>query len=243
MNQTFNYFSGSMNTGKSTWIYHFIKHLQDVCHTSDINDKFDLFFCYSSPSSLREFQLLSNESSLIQNFESILGLPSEKLIRSLSCNNEIHKILIFEDLSYSIQSMNQEYTKKLCNLVLNSRHYNISILHVLHQVPLNIKTKGFSFDKVILQNCTLLVLFDGLMANHDTRILVNRIMPGRYTDFIEMMEFSSKLCRKDKEEFGSNSRPYLVVNLDNRQNIFSDFLNRVSCDIYNRWVTFSPGKT
>ena len=181
--------------------------------------------------------------SLIRTFESILGLPSEKLIRELSCKNEIHKILIFEDLAYSIQSMDQEYTKMLCNLILNSRHHNISMIHVLHQAPLNMKSKGFCFDKVFLQNCTLLILFDSIMANHDTRILVNRIMPKRYQDFVDMMQFSQKICQEDKEKYNCETKPYLVVNLDNRQNRFSDIMNRIYCDVFNRWICFSPGKS
>ena len=231
-----------MNCGKSTFIYHFVKHIDKVCNTADIDEKFDLIFCYSSPSSLREFEDLSKASHLIHNFESILGLPSEKFIRHLSSNNEVHKMLIFEDLSYSINGLDSNYTKQLCNLILNSRHFNISIMHVLHQVPVNVKSKGLSFDKVMLQNSTILVLFDGLLSNHERRLLVNRIMPGRYTEFVEMMEISAKICKQDREMYNSNPKPYLVVNLDSRQNIFHDLLNRIQCDIFKRWIVFTPGK-
>ena len=171
------------------------------------------------------------------------GCPTEQFLtelRNVPNQSKIQKFLIFEDLSHYIQNMGKHYLTNLCNLVLESRHIKLSLLNIIHNVPFTLNNDRINFDKILFQNATLLVLFCTVNNCHEVKRVVQKVLPDRFKDFVDMIYFSTKMCKLDeKDQF--SPRPYIAINLDPSQNLSFDTISRCATDIFGRQITFRTG--
>ena len=93
----------------------------------------------------------------------ILGIPSWDIL--VNKNNNVHKIIIFEDCATNLNAANQTEVK---NFLFQSRHKNFSLILVTHNTN-HANARKDSFERCFLQNCNAYAFALGHFA--DTRLI------------------------------------------------------------------------
>ena len=75
-----------------------------------------------------------------------------------------HILILFEDCIPCIQRLSPDKNIKLKQFVINSRHYNISVIFIFHNLDLN--TRKDSFERTFFQQSTAYVIFNSINQHH-----------------------------------------------------------------------------
>ena len=141
---------GSMDQGKSTLLTNLICYLENIVEKNDFKVTVVLI------NNLTETAKTLVEICKKKNYEFVFyqKIPDLKLLQ----NNpkDTHKIICFEDFSYRIHCLERDKIEKLSSFLLASRHLNISIVYILHQIKLSQK---FNFEKNFLENSSVFCIF------------------------------------------------------------------------------------
>lgn len=70
----------------------------------------------------------------------------------------IHTLLIFEDVSYSMDDRPKSFVNIFKDFLVNSRHHDISICYIIHSIK-NAMAKSTSIDRFYLENASVFVVF------------------------------------------------------------------------------------
>lgn len=87
-----------MSSGKSTWIFNFLKHMGDVTNIKKLGHLVDIHYCYSTESSLSAMETMCNDNEYIRNFHTYHLLPNINELEAIHVDPNIQRILVFEDL-------------------------------------------------------------------------------------------------------------------------------------------------
>ena len=224
---------GPMGCGKSSFLVNFLRNIEKITNIKELEEKVLVDFFYNSPSSLKSANEAVEGKNCFAAINFFNGLPTIEEIENYSKANDKYRIVIFEDCIHAIRGQPINYIAALNTFVTNSRHFGVSIICILHELPFGGNSSRLSFEKSFLRNCTTMVLFDNLTSCQQIRLLMARIGVN-YQDFEDVAKLVDKICQIDKEN-GVFSNPAIVLNMDNRQR-FSDKLNRFAIDIFNRWI-------
>ena len=105
----------------------------------------------------------------------ILGLPDWSFILNRKTNVKTHTLIIFEDISTSLNRADQV---RLNNFLYQSRHNNISLAIVTHNLRHAFKHND-SFERIFLHNCS--AFFLGTDALKESTIMsLFTLCPLRY---------------------------------------------------------------
>ena len=220
-----------MECGKSSFLINFLRNIEKVTNIRNLQKKILVDFFYNSPTSLKSANEAIEGKNCFGAINFVNGLPTLDEIEDYNKAHTDYRIVIMEDCVHAIRGQSLSYISALNTFVTNSRHYGVSIICILHELPFGGSSSKLSFEKSFLRNCTIMVLFDNLTTCQQLRLLMARIGVS-YKDFEEIAKLADKICQLDKEN-GVCSNPAIVLNMDNRQR-FSDKLQRFAIDIFNR---------
>ena len=154
-----------------------------------------------------------------------------------------HTLVILEDMIDYIQTLPKEKIALLCSFVKASRHQNVSLMVVLHDFAFN-RQKN-SFERMFLEQSSLIVIFAFTMNKHQLRNFIYRIFADKtyFRFFLEAFEMSNKICKidnslvKDTKHF---KRPFVMISVENYKS-FNDPLLSLRIDPFKRNITFKMG--
>ena len=225
-----------MQSGKSNFIYAFIKHLEEVTDIRNVGRKLDIMFCSNGFSSFNGIKQASKEQTLINELKFIQNMPR---IETLVEKKNIEQLIILEDFISNLRNLNKEKQNDLISFVNKSRHEQISIICVFHEFPYG--KSNFGFEKYFFNQSTHFVIFEFKINLSQVSLFAKRFLGSDLTKlFFQAFSVSRKICTLDNEMNNSHKRPYLLLNADHRC-LIEDPMMKIQTDIFKRHITFSSG--
>ena len=154
---------GPMNSGKSTFMLNYIKHLTELVNVKD-DKQTEVIIISEIQSTISELERICRDNKY--GFRNMKGIPSWDALSSES-SNSTHKIIIFEDCSVDLNASNQANIK---NFLFQSRHNNFSMVLLTHNTN-HAYAKKDSFERCFLQNASAFAFTLGHFS--DTRLITN----------------------------------------------------------------------
>ena len=148
-------------------------------------------------------------------------------IKELDKNDKktTHKIIIFEDQSYLLAAENTSFIMDLCTFLLGSRHGNISLISILHQLSFPQKS---SFDRIFLANCTNYVIFIPKTSKHETVKFLKNVL---YKDAVKYID--------DIFQFAATESDYAYIFIDVNKSLGDKSgLSHIRTDLFGKNYIF-----
>lgn len=214
---------GKMNTGKSTFVFNFIRNIKKL---TDIKEEGEIVFCFNHRKSEEGFKNAAEEVGF--EFSSLKGLPDPQELTDYQENRDKKPLLvIFEDLSHSFTRLSGKAQTDWCNFLLSSRHDNISLIIILHGFPIGIRKNYFSSE--MIDNCSFIVLFQSFFNDSlQLTLFCNKYLNGKKAVILNCLNIAKELSVLDK------NCPYIFINVDQEQIKHIKTCHRFRLDLFKR---------
>lgn len=214
---------GKMNTGKSTFVYNFIRNIKKL---TDIEDDGEILFCFTHRSSEEGFKNAAEEIGF--QFSSNQGLPDPKeLAEHQENSNKRPFVLILEDLQHTFSTLPRTVQTNWCNFLLTSRHDKISLILILHGFPIGLRKNYFCSE--LLDNSSFIVLFQSFFNDSiQLSLFCNKYFNVKKEVILKCLSIAKELSVLN------NNRPYIFINMDQEQVKNIKLCHRFRLDLFNR---------
>jgi hypothetical protein len=214
-----------MSSGKSHLSREIIKHMYDICYSNQSIKETEVVFISKSHESSEQLSKICKE----KNFQ----FQWWKIIHSFDYlfkqeNNNKHTVILFEDMSGSVNGANSKFNGQMSQFLFRSRHHNISLIYIMHGISHSMTRKS-SFERIFLDNASGLFIFK---PTNNAKVIYNYLknfMKNETSKHIdEIFEVASKI----------STHPYIFIQT-NKQT--KDDMNKIRIDIFKHNLFLQSG--
>lgn len=217
---------GEMGAGKSSFIIDLLSQFDEQSDILKKKSEIQVYFSFSTDESVVKVEEAMKKHSFFKKLIKIDGLSRSVLDINSGGRDDIHHILILEDLQANIRSLKKNYISQFTTFLLDSRHKSISIIYVMHELPLANNTSNISFDKMYFEHCTDIILFKSLHNRKLVNVIALRLFPDNYQEFKRILKLIESIYHK----LYDSSRCHTVISSDFRKTL--NDLERIRFDIF-----------
>ena len=137
-------------------------------------------------------------------------------------------IIIMEDMSPFINSVDNKANTKMIDFLYRSRHSQISIISIMHGIRHSL-TKRHSFERLFLDNCSVIFIFKPVTNKRVIYSYLKNILDKSTCDKLdEIYEFVSNYSKY----------PYILIQPNKH---VKDDISKLRSDIFNNNWYFQSG--
>lgn len=214
-----------MSSGKSYLSKQIIKHLNQISYSDTKFKETVIFFISKSSTSAEELSKICQENNFKFNWWKIIHSFDQLFEKE---NKEKHIIILMEDISGDINSANSKFNSEMSQFLFRSRHYNISLIYILHGISHSM-TKKNSFERIFLDNASGLFVF---RPTNNKKIIYNYLKNFLSKNIWDKLDSIFELAAKVQ------SHPYLFIQTNK---LFKDDINKIRIDIFNHNLFLQSG--
>ena len=144
-----------MTSGKSFLARQLIENLSAITYSENKINSTEICFWSKSEESAHIMSGICEKNSFIFTWWKLIHPLSNLFDRAI---NGKHLIVIMEDISSDINNVDKRFNAELISFLYRSRHFNISILSILHNLNHSL-TKKTSFERTFIDNSSGLFFF------------------------------------------------------------------------------------
>ena len=192
---------GRSGSGKTTFIYNFLKNIESMCHNVK-NRKINVLYCYDT-----QQPLYSKMKEELTNVTFKYGIPDEETIERMTDPKNRHLILVVDDLMGKVISSQLIFDF----VTVKAHHRGTSVFYISH----NLFQQG-KFSRAITLNASYLILFQNPRGADQIQTLSRQIFPGKRDAITQAYRLAMKI------------RPYSYLVIDMTANV-PDELRMRSC--------------
>ena len=215
-----------MSSGKSFLSQQIIKQLNSISYSNIKIDETAIIFISKS----RESATIIENICKINKFKFTWWKIIHSMDYLLSNDNDSkkHTIILMEDIASDINGANNKFNSDMCSFLFRSRHYNISIIYILHGIGHSM-TKKNSFERIFLDNSSGLFIFKPI---NNKKIIFNYIKNFLSSNVSNQLDNIFDLATE------LTSHPYIFIQPNKNLN---DEIGKVRIDIFNENIFLQSG--
>ena len=217
---------GQMSSGKSFLSQQIIKNLNDITYSNFEIKETKIIFISKSNESAKVIENICQKNNFKFTWWKIIH--SMDFLMSNENNNNTHIIILMEDIASDINGANNKFNSDMSSFLFRSRHYNISIIYILHGIGHSM-TKKNSFERIFLDNSSGLFIFKPI---NNKKIIFNYIKKflskNACNQLDNIFDFATKLM----------SHPYIFIQPN--KNLY-DEIGKIRIDIFNENIFLQSG--
>ena len=214
-----------MSSGKSYLCRQIISHLDEITYCSKKIDATEIVFLTKSEESAKNLKSICDKKNIIFSWWKIIHSLQSLIDRS---NDKKHLILIFEDWSGFLNNTEKAFNAELVSFLYRSRHNNISIIYILHNIT-HALTKRTSFERIFIDNASGLFFFKPINNKKTIYNYLKNYFSKKTTDKLDdIFDLASKFT----------SYPYLFIQ---PQKDLKDEISKIRIDIFKLNIFLQSG--
>ena len=214
-----------MSSGKSHLAQQIIENLEKISYSNIVFKNTEVIFISKSNLSAEKLSAICKKKSFKFAWWKLIH-PLNNLIKEE--HSLKHIIIVMEDLSGDINSVDSKFNSEMISFLFRSRHHNISIINILHGIG-HAMTRRTSFERVFLDNISGIFIFKPI---NNKKMIFNYLKNILNKSSCSQLEHIFDLSEKYM------SHPYIFI--QPHKQIY-DEISKIRIDIFKKNIFLQSG--